>query len=46
VLERGYSIAETANGAIVRDAATLQVGEMLKVSFARGQAETEVKRKE
>lgn len=46
VLERGYSIAETADGAIVRDSGTLAVGELLKVSFARGQVETEIKRKE
>ena len=46
VLERGYSIAETAGGAIVRDADSLAVGELLKVSFARGQVLTEVKQKE
>jgi exodeoxyribonuclease VII large subunit len=45
MLERGYSIAETANGAIVRDAATLGVGEPLRVTFARGSAVTEVKSK-
>ncbi|MEQ1775557.1 MAG: exodeoxyribonuclease VII large subunit [Burkholderiales bacterium] len=45
VLERGYSIAETASGAIVRNADTLNAGDFLKVSFAHGQVESEVKRK-
>jgi exodeoxyribonuclease VII large subunit len=44
MLERGYSIAETVNGTIVRDAATLGIGEPLRVTFARGWAQTEVKR--
>ena len=45
VLERGYSIAETANGAIVRDADALAVGDELRISFARGRVAAEVKRK-
>jgi exodeoxyribonuclease VII large subunit len=45
VLERGYSIAETANGAIVRDADTLTAGDWLKLRFARGAVQAEVKRK-
>jgi exodeoxyribonuclease VII large subunit len=45
VLERGYSIAETTDGTIVRDADTLKTGDLLKVSFARGQVAAEVKSK-
>lgn len=43
MLERGYSIAETAHGVIVRDAATLAVGEEIRVTFARGAVMSEVK---
>ena len=43
VLERGYSIATDAAGAVVRDAAQLSGGDELKVTFARGSAETQVK---
>ncbi len=43
VLERGYSIAETATGTIVRDAAALAAGDVLRLTFARGQVEAEVK---
>ena len=46
MLERGYSIAETAQGVIVRDAAALRVGETLRVTFARGAVQTEVKSKD
>ncbi|MCC7487186.1 MAG: exodeoxyribonuclease VII large subunit [Burkholderiales bacterium] len=46
VLERGYSIAETAAGAIVRDASRLSVGEPLNIRFARGRAGVEVRHKE
>ena len=45
MLERGYSITETADGAIVRDADKLNAGDLLKINFARGQVESEVKRK-
>jgi exodeoxyribonuclease VII large subunit len=44
VLERGYSIATTAAGAIVHDASQVKTGETLKVTFARGSADTEVTR--
>ncbi len=44
VLERGYAIVETA-GAVVRDGGTLTVGEELNVTFARGSAIAEVKRR-
>jgi exodeoxyribonuclease VII large subunit len=45
VLERGYSITETAEGRIVRDAARLATGQDVKLTFARGWAEAQVKRK-
>jgi exodeoxyribonuclease VII large subunit len=46
VLERGYSITESAAGNIVRDGATLSVGEEVKITFARGRAGARVQRKE
>ena len=45
-LERGYSITETLNGAIVRDATQLADGEKLRVSFARGKVIAEVREKQ
>ena len=45
VLERGYSIAESSNGALVRDADTLAAGDELRLTFARGRVAAEVKRK-
>jgi exodeoxyribonuclease VII large subunit len=45
VLDRGYSITETAGGAIVRDSSGLSIGEVLKITFAKGSAGAEVKRK-
>jgi len=42
VLERGYSITETADGAIVRDSTRIECGEQLKITFARGWARTRV----
>lgn len=44
VLERGYSIAETADGAIVRDAAQLAAEQELKLTLAKGWAAVKVKR--
>ena len=44
VLERGYSITETADGGIVRDAARLAAGQEVKLTFARGWADAQVKR--
>jgi exodeoxyribonuclease VII large subunit len=41
-LERGYSITETLNGVIVRDASVLSSGEQLRVSFAAGAASVTV----
>ena len=43
VLERGYSIAQSASGAIVRDAGQLAGGDELRLTFARGTAQTLVK---
>ena len=45
VLERGYSITETLDGAIVRDAAVLAVGDDIRIVFARGWAGAQVKHK-
>jgi len=44
VLERGYSITETVDGAIIRDSAQLREEQELKVTLARGWAEVRVKR--
>jgi exodeoxyribonuclease VII large subunit len=44
VLERGYSIATRASGAIVQDAAQVNAGEALTVTFARGAVDTQVTR--
>jgi exodeoxyribonuclease VII large subunit len=44
VLDRGYSITETADGAIVRDSAQLAADQELKVTLARGWAGVRVKR--
>ncbi len=43
MLERGYSITQTADGAIVRDGGQLQTGQSLQLMFARGRAQVEVK---
>jgi len=45
VLARGYSITESADGAIVRDAGRLEVGEDVTITFARGRVGAQVKRK-
>jgi exodeoxyribonuclease VII large subunit len=45
VLERGYSITESAGG-IVRDASRLAAGEGISITFARGRVDAEVKSKE
>lgn len=42
VLERGYSIATDARGAVVRDATVLRPGELLRLAFARGTATSRV----
>ncbi|HSD36528.1 MAG TPA: exodeoxyribonuclease VII large subunit [Rhodocyclaceae bacterium] len=43
VLQRGYAIVRTEAGAVVRDAATLQVGEALELVLAAGRAAAEVR---
>ncbi len=43
VLERGYSITESADGKIVRDAATLKADDEIKLTLARGWARARVK---
>ena len=43
VLDRGYSITETADGAIVRDSAQLVLEQDLKVTLARGWTGVRVK---
>ena len=45
MLERGYSITETADSTIVRDSSQLAIGGELKITFARGWAGAQVKRK-
>ena len=45
VLDRGYSITQTDSGKIVRDSTQIAVGEELKVTFAKGWAGAQVKRK-
>ena len=44
VLERGYSITTTADGAVLRDASKVRAGERLKTRLARGEVESEVKK--
>ena len=44
VLERGYSITTSADGAVLRDASKVQAGERLKTRLARGEIESEVKK--
>ena len=47
VLERGYSIAhQVPGGAIVKDSAAVNVGERLRVTFARGKALCRIEGKE
>ncbi|MBI4194714.1 MAG: exodeoxyribonuclease VII large subunit [Betaproteobacteria bacterium] len=45
VLERGYSIAETGDGRIVRDSTQVALDDELTIIFARGWAGAQVKRK-
>ncbi|MGA0034103.1 MAG: exodeoxyribonuclease VII large subunit [Burkholderiales bacterium] len=45
VLERGYSITEAADGAIVRDSAQLSPDQELKVTLAKGWAGVQVRHK-
>lgn len=45
VLERGYSIAQKGDGAIVRNSTQVEAGDSLRLTFAAGWANTEVKDK-
>ena len=45
VLARGYSITYDAAGAVLRDAANVKEGERLRTRLARGELESEVKKK-
>jgi exodeoxyribonuclease VII large subunit len=45
VLERGYSIVERADGAVVVDGTALEVGETVGIRFARGGAHARIERK-
>ncbi len=45
VLARGYSITEAADGRIVREAARLDIGEDVTITFAQGKVGAQVKRK-
>ena len=46
VLERGYSIVARGDGRIVRSAAEVQIGERLRLAFARGAARARLESKE
>ena len=46
VLDRGYSLTQTADGEVVRDVDRLKKGDMLKTRFAKGTVISEVKKKE
>lgn len=43
VLERGYSLTETADGSVIRDAADVKTGDLLKTRLAKGSIISEVK---
>jgi exonuclease VII large subunit len=43
VLDRGYSLTQTADGVVVRDAAAVKTGDRLKTRFAKGTIISEVK---
>lgn len=42
VLERGYSMVETADGKIAQSSETITAGDQLKITFAQGWAQTQV----
>ena len=44
VLQRGYSITTTANGAVLRDASAVRSGETIKTKLGKGEIESEVKK--
>lgn len=43
VLARGYSLVQNPHGHLISDAQQVQTGEVLRITFAQGWAETEVK---
>ena len=45
VLARGYSLTLGANGKILRDAAAVAVGERIVTTLAKGEIESEVKKR-
>jgi exodeoxyribonuclease VII large subunit len=44
VLERGYAIVRDGRGAVVRDADVLTAGAAVRLEFARGSAEADIRR--
>src|SRR5215469_4458258 len=46
VLERGYAIATDASGAVLRDAAQVQIGASVSLQLHRGRLTTEVRKKD
>jgi exodeoxyribonuclease VII large subunit len=44
VLARGYSMVQDASGGVVSDAGQLAVGAALRITFAKGWVQTEVKK--
>lgn len=46
VLDRGYSLTQSEDGSVIRDASVLKKGELLKTRFAKGTVRSEVKEKE
>jgi exonuclease VII large subunit len=42
VLDRGYSLVETVEGQLVRDSAQLRPEDVIKLTFASGQADAAV----
>ena len=44
VLERGYAVVRDSRGAVVRDAAALTAGAPVRLEFARGSADAEIRR--
>jgi exodeoxyribonuclease VII large subunit len=46
VLDRGYSLTQTATGEVVRDTAQLKKGEVIRTRLAKGTVLSEVKEKE
>jgi exodeoxyribonuclease VII large subunit len=43
VLERGYALAQHADGSVIRDAAKLVSGDAIQIKLARGRVGAEVR---